>query len=193
MKIIGITGGIGGGKSVVSRILRLKGHEVYDCDREAKRIMDTYPSVLKALNERFGDEVCPPAGPINRPNLAKIVFSSEHHLHWLNRLVHDSVRLDFLSRCSAQMETNPFATMYVESAILASSGLAKHCDEVWVVDASEEERIRRVTARDRLSEAEITLRIESQRKEMKLLRESGVPLRIIDNSGDASLLEQIQA
>lgn len=191
MKIIGITGGIGSGKSVVSRILRNRGEAVYDCDREAKRIMDTYPTVLRALNERFGDEVCPAEGPINRPALSKKVFSSDEHREWLNGLVHELVRLDFAAHCSARMETNPLGAYYVESAIMATSGLERLCDEIWVVDAPEEERIRRVAGRDGLSEVEIQSRIESQRKEMDLLQASGVPLRFIDNSGKVSLLHSI--
>ncbi len=65
--MIGICGGIGSGKSVVSRVLRLRGEHVYDCDLEAKRIMDSSEEVLDALHERYGDVVCPVGGPICRP------------------------------------------------------------------------------------------------------------------------------
>lgn len=189
--MIGITGGIGSGKSVVSRILRLRGLPVYDCDREAKRIMDTSDEVLRALHDRFGDEVCPVGGPIHRPNLSRLVFSDDAHRIWLNSLVHRLVRRDLLEWCDAQARRGA-AACFVESAIMATSGLAALCEEVWVVDAPEDIRLRRAMGRDRAEEAAIRSRMESQRMEMRLLLDAGVPIRIIDNSGAVSLLESLK-
>lgn len=190
MEMKGITGGIGSGKSVVSRILRLRGLPVYDCDREAKRIMDTSGEVLAALHDRFGDEVCPEGGPIHRPNLARHVFGDEAHRLWLNALVHRLVRQDLMS-WRAGLTAMGAEVCFVESAIMASSGLAALCDEVWVVDAPEDIRLQRVAGRDGLTEEEIRRRMESQRKEQTLLKESGISLRVIDNSGASSLLDTL--
>lgn len=188
--IIGICGGIGSGKSVVSRVLRLRGEAVYDCDLEAKRIMDSSREVLDALNERYGKEVCPVGGPICRPELAKRVFGSDDERLWLNSLVHRLVREDVV-KWSAKRNSEGFGRCFVESAILASSGLAALCSEIWIVTASEDVRIARIKDRDSLDEEGIRKRIESQQEEELLIRDSGVHTKIIDNSGDMSLMEQL--
>lgn len=188
--MIGICGGIGSGKSVVSRILRLRGEAVYDCDLEAKRIMDSSAEVLSALYERYGDAVCPAGGPICRRELARRVFGSNEERLWLNSLVHRLVREDVAAWHDLNREVG-LGRCYVESAILASSGLAEMCDEIWVVTASEEIRLARIKVRDSLDEESIRKRILSQQKEEKLIADSGIPVRIIDNSGFIPVLQQI--
>lgn len=188
--MIGICGGIGSGKSVVSRILRLRGEHVYDCDLEAKRIMDESEEVLDALHERYGDAVCPEGGPINRPELARRIFGNEEERLWLNSLVHQLVRID-VGVWHDVLVLDGCERCFVESAILASSGLAEMCDEIWVVTASEEIRTARVRLRDSLDEEAIKKRIRSQQEEERLIQEAGIPIRIIDNSGSIPLLPQI--
>lgn len=187
--IIGISGGIGSGKSVVSRILRLRGFAVYDCDLEAKRIMDSSQEVLKALNERYGDEVCAPGGPICRGALAQRVFSSDDERLWLNSLVHRLVR-DDIERWHAVHAQKGMKICFVESAILASSGLARMCGEVWLVTAAEEVRVARIKERDSLDEDAIRRRIETQAEEEMMLKACGVRVRMIDNSGILPVLPQ---
>lgn len=187
MKTIGIGGGIGSGKSVVSRILRLRGHDVYDCDLEAKRIMDESKDVLLALHERFGDEVCPPEGPIDRSALARHVFGSDEHRLWLNALVHRLVREDIIFWRDS-LEESGVDVCYVESAILFTSGLTGMCDEILVVTSPEEERIARVQKRDNSDRQNIIKRIRSQQEEERLILEAGIPVSFIDNSNDSSLL-----
>lgn len=189
MTLIGITGGIGSGKSVVSRILRLRGEAVYDCDLEAKRIMDESEEVLTALNERFGEEVCPIGGPIDRKALSRHVFGSDEHRIWLNSLVHRLVR-DDIFHWKNQFEEIGVSRCYVESAILATSGLTAMCDEIWIVTAPEEQRIARVKGRDGLDEEHIRKRIQSQKEEERLVLVSGIPVRTIDNGNNSSLLAE---
>ena len=188
--MIGICGGIGSGKSVVSRILRLRGEPVYDCDLEAKRIMDSSAEVLAALNKRYGDAVCPSGGPILRPELARRVFGNDEERLWLNSLVHRLVREDVGRWHSVRMAAG-YGRCFVESAIIATSGLAAMCDEIWLVTASEEVRIARIKQRDSLSEEAIKSRIRAQQEEERLLNVSGVPIRIIDNSGLQPLFSQL--
>ena len=188
--MIGICGGIGSGKSVVSRVLRLRGEAVYDCDLEAKRIMDGSREVLDALHLRYGDEVCLVGGPICRPELAKRVFGSEDERLWLNSLVHRLVRED-LERWHSEKMAEGHCRCFVESAILASSGLAKMCEEIWMVTASEDVRIKRIESRDSLDAESIRKRILSQKEEESLLEATCIPLRIIDNSGTIPLLTQL--
>lgn len=188
--MIGICGGIGSGKSVVSRVLRLRGEAVYDCDLEAKRIMDCSEEVLRALNGRYGDDICPVGGPICRPELAKRVFGSDEERIWLNALVHRLVRED-VARWHAARMAEGRERCFVESAILATSGLAAMCGEIWVVSASDEVRVARIERRDSLSEDAIRARIRSQREEERLLEKMDVSVRVIDNSGVRPLMPQI--
>lgn len=188
--MIGICGGIGSGKSVVSRVLRLRGEAVYDCDLEAKRIMDGSEEVISALNLRYGDAVCPTGGPINRRELAQRVFSSEEERLWLNALVHRLVREDLERWHDFQIKSGG-NRCFVESAIIASSGLAKLCEEIWLVTAPVDVRIARIKERDSLDEASIQKRMLSQQEEERLLEESGIKIKIIYNSGLKSVLDQI--
>ena len=188
--MIGICGGIGSGKSVVSRILRLRGEPVYDCDLEAKRIMDSSEEVLEALHERFGNDVCPSGGPICRPELARHIFGDDEERLWLNSLVHRLVRED-VARWHADRMAEGHERCFVEAAILASSGLAAMCDEIWLVTASEQVRTARIRLRDALSDEAIKGRIRSQQEEESILKASGIPVRIIDNSGFQPLITQL--
>lgn len=188
--LIGICGGIGSGKSVVSRVLRLRGEAVYDCDLEAKRIMDSSEEVLAALHLRYGDEVCPFGGPICRPELSKRVFGNDDELLWLNSLVHGLVREDVARWHASQMKMGA-KRCFVESAILATSGLAQMCKEIWIVTADEKVRIERIKMRDSLCEEAIRKRIQSQEEEEKSIAKSGISVKIIDNSGDILLLDQV--
>ncbi|MDE6341492.1 MAG: dephospho-CoA kinase [Muribaculaceae bacterium] len=188
--MIGICGGIGSGKSVVSRILRLRGEAVYDCDLNAKRIMDTSAEVIHALHARYGDSVCPAGGPICRPALSERVFSDEKERLWLNNLVHHLVR-DDVERWHIRQQSAGKPRAFVEAAILASSGLAALCSEIWLVSAPEDVRLSRVSVRDGHNPDHIRDRIRAQDREEDLLRECGVPLRIIDNSGSMPLMPQI--
>lgn len=188
--LIGICGGIGSGKSVVSRVLRLRGDAVYDCDLEAKRIMDCSEEVVTALHVRYGDVVCPVGGPICRPELAKRVFGNDEERLWLNALVHRLVREDVERWHESQMAEDR-ERCFVESAILATSGLAAMCGEVWLVTASDDVRVARIERRDSLSEEAVLARIRSQEEEERMLESVRVPVRVIDNSGDRELLKQM--
>ena len=134
--------------------------------------------------------MCPAGGPICRPELAKRVFGSEEERLWLNSLVHRLVREDVARWYDVQVKGGA-KRCFVESAILATSGLAQMCDEIWMVTASEDVRIERIKMRDSLGEDAIRKRIQSQEEEERGIANSGVPVRIIDNSGDGSLISTI--
>lgn len=193
--IIGITGGIGSGKSVVSRILRLQGYEVYDCDSEARLIMERSAEIRESLTERFGKEAVNHEGTLNRRHIADKVFGNSEELKWLNSIVHKAVREDVARRRELKSEgdlslpDDVSAPLFVESAILATSGLAGMCSEIWLVDAPEEVRLERAMGRDGVARQEIMRRMAAQRKETDALAEYRVCR--IDNSGGRSLLGQI--
>lgn len=182
--MIGICGGIGAGKSVVSRLLRCKGYEVYDCDFEAKRLMDTSEAMIAGMRARWGDAIYDERAGLDRREISRRVFADQDELDFLNSLVHGEVRRDLQVR-------NP---QFVESAILFTSNLYLSCDEIWEVAASEATRISRVMMRSSLTEDQVRARIETQRGEREALYEAcsriGIPVRIIHNEGNQSVMEQ---
>lgn len=181
---IGLTGGIGAGKSVVSRILRLKGYPVYDCDSEAKRLMAESEAIKRELSGRFGEECILSDGSINRRHLSGCVFGNKEHLDWLNALVHSAVR-DDVRMWMDEKE----GICFVESAIIHTSHLDEMCDEIWLVEAPEEVRVDRAVARGGITRENIMQRIAVQRKEFDGIENEKV--RLIMNYGDHSLLERI--
>lgn len=154
-----ITGGIGSGKSVVSRILRANGFEVYDSDTEARCLMDNSDEIKRRLNDEIAGGIVDSQGRIDRQLLARLVFADTIKLGILNSIVHGAVKADI----SRRMAENPM--LYVETAIPVSSGLVDLADEVWQIEAPEDLRIRRVMARNNISADAVRDRIEAQRSE----------------------------
>lgn len=178
--MIAITGGIGSGKSVVSQVLRIMGYRVYDCDREAKRLMNTEDELKSSLREAFGVDTYLTDGRLNKPYLAQVIFSNADNLQKMNSIVHPVVARDFL-RSGAQ---------FVESAILFEAGFDAliHPDKVWCVAAPLELRIQRAMLRDHATRAQIISRIESQMSQEEKIRRSDVT---IFNDSQHSIIEQI--
>lgn len=148
--IIGLTGGIGSGKSYIAQALAQRGYAVYDCDREAKRIIAENKEVQAAIIDLLGEEafIYHQSSIIyNTEYVAKRVFADPKLLNELNKIVHPAVKEDILSR------THSLTPSFIESAILFESGLDKLCDKIVVVTAPEETRIARTIARDYQGEA----------------------------------------
>lgn len=181
---IGITGGIGSGKSVVSRVLRCNGFKVYDCDCEAKHLMVRSEKVRSALEKEIGKNIYYSDGNLNRAALASIIFNVPKARKRVNQIVHTAVREDIKNR-----QDRTKGKFFIESAILASGGIAGMCNEIWIVDAAEEIRKHRVLKRDNLTEAEIEKRIATQRQETDLLTHRHCVL--LDNGGRNPLLKEI--
>lgn len=153
--LIAITGGIGSGKSVVCRMLRCMGYDVYDCDSEAKRLMDASDSMKAAIARDICDEVITD-GKIDRKRLSEIVFSDKIMLDRLNAIVHSEVRSDVLKWSAGR------TIAFVETAILYQSGLDRLVHEVWDVTAPNDLRVQRVMQRNGMSAIEVQNRINSQ-------------------------------
>lgn len=185
--LIGITGGIGSGKSVVSRILHCMGYAVYDSDTQAKDIMDADEGLKKRLATHIHPEAIDIEGNINRKLIASIVFSDREKLRVLNTLVHSSVRED-LALWKANNETGA-KPVFVECAIIYTSGIAGLCDCIWEVTASEDIRINRIMTRNGLSAEDAIKRIAAQRDECLSAERAHV---IIENNGIRPLLPQIE-
>ena len=137
--IIGITGGIGSGKSTIARELANRGYACYDCDREAKRIIAEDAQVQKQITALLGDRAFID-GRYNTAYVAQRVFAEPKFLQSLNAIVHPAVMQD--------IENNRHDMLFVESAILQESGLSRLCDKIIVVEAPTDVRVQRVIARD---------------------------------------------
>lgn len=184
-RLIGISGGIGAGKSVVSRVLRQLGYDVYDCDMEAREIMNRSSRIKCAIRDRISADVTDGESAPDRKRLAEIVFRNESARKILNEIVHAEVREHLRSR-------HKDGILWVEAAILAESGLADMCDRIWKVEAGESERLNRVVKRDGISGAEAGQRIIAQQKEACLLEKYHLKTDVIHNDNEHSLLEQIK-
>ena len=154
---VGLTGGIGSGKSTVAELVSNRGVAVYDSDSRAKALMAGDEALRAALIEAFGVECYTDAG-INRAWLAERVFNNEEELRRLNAIVHPAVMRDF----AAWAETVEGDYVVMESAILLEAGLESHVDVVVAVMAPKELRLQRAMQRDGASEAQIEERMRNQ-------------------------------
>ena len=188
MKLIGLTGGIGTGKSTVARILRLRGYEVYDCDLEAKRLMDESPEVRRSLRDGWGEEIYSAEDELDRRKVAQYVFADRREKAWLDSLVHGLVR-DDVKRWVDTHTDYRHDTIFVESAILFTSGLADMCQEVWEVTAPLDIRVERIMKRSGLTREQALARIDAQKEEQKICRSRHT--RQIVNDGTTPLLDAI--
>ncbi|MCM1034047.1 MAG: dephospho-CoA kinase [Paludibacter sp.] len=155
--IIGLTGGIGSGKSYIANALRAKGYPVYDSDREAQRIIHDNLCVRSQIELLFGSDIFV-NDHYNKKKVASLVFSDPVLLDKLNHIVHPAVAFDIHTRVS---NTNS-QIFFVESAILYESGFDKLCNAVICISAPESVRIERVMQRDNLTQEQILARIHNQ-------------------------------
>lgn len=153
--LVGITGGIGSGKSTIVQVLAARGYAVYDCDREAKRIIVENAEVRKAIIALLGTEAFVPSpqhpftGSYNTSYVSQRVFAEPELLQQLNAIVHPAVKEDILVQSSeVRVQNSEFSVLFVESAILFEAGIDSLCDRIVVVDAPEEVRLQRTIARD---------------------------------------------
>ena len=145
---IGITGGIGSGKSYVCRLLEQRGYKVYDCDSAAKRLIRTSPFIRRRLTALIGPETYfKESGEyiLNKKAVAEFLLKSEDNARAIDRIVHPAVFRDFIE---SGME-------WMESAIIYESGIYRLVDRVIVVTAPKELRIQRVIARDEISREKV--------------------------------------
>lgn len=158
---LGITGGIGSGKSYVARLLAQRGLPVYDTDTEAKRLMLSDADIRAGLIGLLGKEVYVD-GQLNKPLLVSYLFASDEHASRINSIVHPCVKRDFLHWAASQATHEIVA---LESAILYESGFDDVVDYVVAVYAPLEIRIRRAMERDCATEKQVRNRIAAQMNE----------------------------
>ena len=156
-KIVGLTGGIGSGKTTIANHFKSHGVPVYIADDEARKIMESQ-TIIAEIKKVFGNAVFD-HDTLNRKELAKIVFNNTKKLENLNSIVHPAVRKHFAQWLSKQ-QANPI--IIYEAAILFESGNYKNCDFIITVTAPLESRIDRVIARDHTTKELLLKRIKAQ-------------------------------
>ena len=157
MKRIGITGGIGAGKSLIAEIIKAMGYPVYNSDERAKELTEQDPKIKEGLIHLFGEEIYQ-NDTLNKFALAQAIFSDESLREKVNALIHPIVREDFNLWALAQNNS----LVFNESAILFETGSYKNFDAIILVYAPTELRIKRIMKRDNCSENEVLKRMNSQ-------------------------------
>ncbi len=185
MKTIGITGGIGSGKTTCCRLFEKRGIPVYYADTRAKNLMLTSRPLKKQIKELLGEEAYHRNGRPNRPYIASQIFSDKKLLKQMNAIVHPAVGRDVIGWVQAQKA--PY--VLYEAALLVENGSYKNFDKLLVVTCPKEERIRRVMKRDGVGKEAVLARMKNQLPEKKKV---AVADMLIDNSGELDLEKQIQ-
>lgn len=179
MKKVGLTGGIGSGKSTVARMLADAGFAVVDADQIAREIMEPGSPVLDEVAREFGADLIGPGGALNRGELARRAFASREQTARLNAITHPAIRAESERRFAAAAVAGEPAVVY-DMPLLVDLGLDKDMDLTVVVDVNAEERVRRLVATRGLDEADARARIAQQVDEATRRAAADV---IIDNNG----------
>ncbi len=184
-KIIGITGGIGSGKTTVATLLKSLGYHVYDTDFEARRLQNEHEGIINKTKELFGDAIYTHDG-LDRKAVARLVFSDSDLLTKLNKIVHPVVE-ENIKQWIANNNTDEY--LFVESAILIECGFNKYVDSVLLVMASEEVRIQRVMKRDAVAYEQVKSRIAHQMSD-----DAKIPLAhyVIRTDDETPLVEKLR-
>jgi len=181
---IGITGGIGSGKSTVCRVFSVMGIPVFEADKVARKLMDTDEEIHEKLVRLFGAAVYLPDQTVNRKHLAGIVFNDPSLLAKLNEIVHPVVRKTFFDWCEKQQ--SPY--IIHEAAILFESDFYKMMDKTITVVTSENERIHRVMKRDGITIELVKERIKNQWSDEERIKLADF---VIGNNDDQLIIPQI--
>lgn len=180
---VGLTGGIGSGKSTVARAFEARGVTVIDADALAHQLTQTGGAAIPAIRDAFGDEYVDPSGALDRPRMRARVFSDPAAKTRLEGILHPAIRAETLRR--AEAATGPYVMLMIP--LLVESGVARNrCDRILVVDCPEDEQIRRVVARSGLSADEVRTIMATQAARAERLAAAD---DVIDNGGDPSRIE----
>jgi dephospho-CoA kinase len=184
MKRIGITGGIGAGKSLVAEIIKAMGYPVFNSDERAKELTEQDSKIKEGLIHLFGAEIYQ-NDKLNKFTLAQAIFSDDSLREKVNALIHPIVREDFNLWALAQNTE----LVFNESAILFETGADKNFDAIILVHAPKELRIKRIMKRDNCSENEVLKRMNSQFSDEEKFQYT--ELRIV-NDEQTPLLTQVE-
>jgi len=190
LRIIGVTGGIGSGKSTVARILRDLGAKIIDADKIAREVTAKGEPALNELVDYFGPEILNKDGDLNRKYLADIVFNDKEKLEKLNEITHKHIIERIINEVNKLKEEGKQDLVVLDVPIPVEHGFLDIVEEVWVVKADKETRIKRIMERNKVSFEEAERRIEAQKSEDEYLR---IASKIIENNGTLEELENTVA
>lgn len=180
---LGVTGGIGSGKTSVCKVFGILGIPVFSADAEAKEIMEVDSDIILKLNAITGKDLYI-NGMLDRAELAKLIFNNRTILNEVNSIVHPAV---FSKFCEwAKKQESPYIIM--EAAILFESGGSKIVDRVLTVTAPVEERIARVVTRSGITREEVVERMRNQMSDIERIKQSDY---VIDNSENEMIIPAI--
>jgi dephospho-CoA kinase len=191
MKTIGLTGGIGSGKSTVATILKKMGYEVLSADQMAREVVEPGQPVYKKILRLFGPEICLTDGQLNRNKLGKIVFADPKQRRKLEQIIHPEVQVRLQTACTV-LRKQGRAVAFVEVPLLFETGMENFFDVIWVVTVSPATQLQRLLERERerLTREEAEQRIMAQ---LPLSEKSARADLILDNDRELSQLwEQVR-
>ncbi|MFQ5466219.1 MAG: dephospho-CoA kinase [Thermodesulfobacteriota bacterium] len=179
--LVGLTGGVASGKSLVTEEFKRLGAHVIDADLIAREVVEPGSPAFRRITEAFGPEVIAPDGTLRRRHLASLVFGDPERLKRLNEITHPPIRRRIEEEVARTAALHPGEVVVIDAALLIENGLHKRVSRVVVVFAPEAEQVKRLITRDGLTEEEARGRLASQ---MPLSEKSSLADFVIDNSGD---------
>ena len=182
---IGITGGIGSGKTYVATFLKKKGFPVYSCDDRARILMKEDAEIKAEIIKLIGEEAYLEDGNLNKPVIANYLYACKENQEAIGQLINPRIRQDFQMWCNFQDSE----VMFMECAILFEAGLADAVDKIIYVFASDEVRINRIIHRDKITRGEAYNRMRAQMPEAVKMKLSDY---CIINNGNNNILKQLQ-
>lgn len=190
MKIIGLTGGIGSGKSTVSAILKEQGYLVVDADELSREVCQKGSPLLRLLVREFGIEIIRDDGTLDRKKLADLAFETQNGTRRLNELVQTAILVRAMERFSDMRMSRDVDICFFDVPMLYEAGWDKYTDSVWLVTAPEDIRLNRVVHRDHSRRKEVLARMKLQMSEEEKCEKADL---ILDNSGsEEDLRRQVE-
>jgi dephospho-CoA kinase len=190
VRVVGLTGGIGSGKSTVARLLAERGAIVIDADQVAREIVEPGEPALAEIAAHFGAEVLTEDGALDRPALAAIVFNDADARRDLEAITHPRIGDRIVARLAqirlGERSDGASRVVVLDHPLLVETGTTQRCDDVVVVTAPAEVRVRRLVEQRGMDEADARARIAAQADDATRV---AAATHVIDNSGDVSELQ----
>jgi len=180
MVLVGLTGGIASGKSLVARVFRDLGAHIIDADRIAHELLGPGQQAYREVLDYFGEELLLPNGGIDRKKLGELVFNDAEKRAWLNSCLHPRIFAIYTTRVRQLRRWQPDSMIVFDAALLIETGYHRKMDRTIVVYADVEQQIERLAVRDKFSREQALSRIASQ---MPLSEKRGHADFVIDNTG----------
>lgn len=179
--ILGLTGGIGSGKTTVANLFAEQGIELVDADIVAREVVEVGSKGLEALSKHFGPHILNQDASLNRSALREIIFNNPAHRDWVNKLLHPMIRLQMLEQLNSAV--SPYTILI--APLLFENDLDRLVNRTLLVDISPKEQIKRTSLRDAVSNDQVNKIIESQAPRLDKIKRAD---DVIDNHGEISAL-----